>query len=186
VYGWRSEIIMRIVVALTGASGSVVGIRLVEELKKKNLDVSTIISKAGAKVIALETGNKFGADYGEDEIDADISSSSNKIDAFIICPCSMKTLSAVANGYTENLIVRLADNCLKMRRKLVVCIRDTPYNLMHIENMKKVTLAGGIVMPLNAAYYFNPKTVDDFTNFFVGKIMDILNMDHNLYARWNK
>ena len=144
------------------------------------------MSNAGKKVISEETKDKVNVDYEEDDIDAPIASSSNKIDAFIVCPCSMKTLSAIANGYTNNLITRLADIQLKMKRKLIVCPRETPYNLMHVENMKKIILAGGMVMPLNVAYYSNPKSIDDINNFFIGKILDLLDIDNNLYKRWRE
>jgi len=177
---------MKVVVAITGASGSIVGLRLIEELKKSKIEVVTIISAAGKKVLKEETGTTLNPNYEEDEIEADISSSSNKVDAFVICPCSMKTLSAVANGYTNNLITRLADIQLKMRRKLIVCPRETPYNLMHIENMKKIILAGGMVMSLNMAYYFKPKTIDDVNNFFVGKVFDLLDIENKMYKRWKK
>jgi 4-hydroxy-3-polyprenylbenzoate decarboxylase len=177
---------MNFVVAITGASGSIVGLRLIEELKKMKFNVSVIISEAGKKILKEETKSQIKSDYEENDIEASISSSSNKIDAFIICPCSMKTLSAIANGYTNNLIIRLADIQLKMRRKLILCPRETPYNLMHIENMQKIILAGGIVMPLNIAYYFKPKTLDDINKFFIGKILDILDIKNNLYKRWKE
>jgi len=175
---------MNIVVAITGASGSIVGVRLIEELKKMNFNVSVLISEAGEKVLREETDIELKPTYDIDDIAAPIASSSNKVDAFVVCPCSMKTLSAIANGYSNNLINRLADNCLKMRRKLILCVRETPFNLIHIENMRKIILAGGNIMPLNAAYYFKPETLDDMTNFFVGKVLDLLDIDHKTYKRW--
>jgi 4-hydroxy-3-polyprenylbenzoate decarboxylase len=177
---------MNIVVAITGASGGIVGLRLIEELKKMKFNVSVIISEAGKKVLKEETKSQIKYDYDENDIEATISSSSNKIDAFIICPCSMKTLSAVANGYSNTLINRLADVQLKMRRKLILCVRETPFNLIHVENMRKVILAGGDIMPLNAAYYFKPKNLEDMNNFFVGKILDLLDIKNNLYKRWKE
>lgn len=177
---------MKIVVAITGASGSIVGVKLIEELKKKKIETITLVSKNGKKTLEEETNLKLKPDYEEDDFFSPIASSSQKIDGFVICPCSMKTLSAIASGYSDNLISRLADICLKMKTKLILCVRETPYNLIHIENMKKVTLVGGMIMPLNVAYYFKPKTVDDITNFFVGKILDILGIENNLYKRWKE
>jgi 4-hydroxy-3-polyprenylbenzoate decarboxylase len=177
---------MKIVVVITGASGSIVGVRLIEELKKKKIETVTLISEMGKRVIKEEIGKEIEPDYEENDLFAPTASSSQKIDAFIVCPCSMKTLSAIANGYSNTLITRTADNCLRMKRKVVICVRETPYNLIHVENMKKIILAGGIIMPLTAAYYFKPKDVDDMTNFFVGKILDLLDIENDLFARWKK
>jgi 4-hydroxy-3-polyprenylbenzoate decarboxylase len=177
---------MRVVIAITGASGSVVGLKLIEELKKKKIETVILISKMGKKVLKEEIGKEINPDYEENDFFSPLGSSSQKIDAFVVCPSSMKTLSAIANGYSNNLITRTADNCLRMKRKVIICVREAPYSLIHIENMKKVTLAGGIIMPLTAAYYFKPKDVDDITNFFVGKILDILGIENNLYMRWKE
>jgi 4-hydroxy-3-polyprenylbenzoate decarboxylase len=177
---------MKVVVAITGASGSIVGVRLIEELKNKKIETITLISNNGKKILKEEIGKDLKPDYEEDDIFSPLSSSSQKIDAYVICPCSMKTLSAVANGYSNNLITRLADICLRMRKKMILCVRETPYDLIHIENMKKVTLAGGIIMPLNVAYYFKPKDVEDITDFFVGKILDLLGIENNLFKRWKE
>jgi 4-hydroxy-3-polyprenylbenzoate decarboxylase len=177
---------MKIVVVITGASGSIVGLRLIEELKKKKIETVTLISEMGKRVIKEEIGKEIEPDYEENDLFAPTASSSQKIDAFVVCPCSMKTLSAIANGYSNTLITRTADNCLRMKRKVVICVRETPYNLIHVENMKKIILAGGIIMPLTAAYYFKPKSVDDMTNFFVGKILDLLDIENDLFARWKK
>jgi 4-hydroxy-3-polyprenylbenzoate decarboxylase len=174
---------MKVVVGVTGASGVTVAKRLIEELKREKIETRVIVSDS-ARLVMKEEGVSIKSDYDERDIAADLSSSSNRIDAFVICPCSVKTLGGIAHGYTDNLIARLADNCLKMRRKLILCVRETPYSLVHIRNMELVTLAGAIVMPLNVAYYFKPKKIEDITDFFVGKIFDLLGMEHKLYRRW--
>ena len=174
---------MKVIVGVTGASGAIVAKRLIEELKKRKIEAKVIVSDP-AKLTMKEEGVRIESDYSEKDIAADLASSSNRIDAFVICPCSVKTLGAIAHGYADNLITRLADNCLKMRRKLILCVRETPYSLIHIKNMELVTLAGAIVMPLNIAYYFKPKKIEDVTNFFVGKVLDLLDIEHNLYRRW--
>lgn len=181
---------MKIVVAVTGASGAVIAQRLLENLKEH--ETHLIISKTAKKVIDYEIGSekeikklaKFF--YEEDDLTAKLSSSSFILDAMIIVPCSMKTLAAIANGFSQNLITRCAENFLKCNRKLIVIPRDTPLSLAAIENMKKVKIAGAIVLPANVAYYHKPKKVDDITNFFVGKILDVLNIKHNLYKRWRE
>ena len=176
---------MRIVVGVTGASGSVIAKRLIEELRKNKIDTKVIVSDS-AKITLKEEGVSIKSDYSERDIAADLASSSRKIDAFVICPCSVKTLGAIAHGYSSTLITRLADNCLKMRRKVILCVRETPYSLIHIKNMEIVTLAGAIVMPLNIAYYFKPKKIEDITDFFVGKVFDLLDIEHKLYRRWKE
>ena len=123
---WEFEERMKIVVAITGASGSIVGVKLIEELKKKKIETITLISKAGKKTLEEETNIKLKPDYEEDDFYSPIASSSQKIDAFVVCPCSMKTLSAIANGDSNYLITRLADICLRMRIKLILCVRETP------------------------------------------------------------
>lgn len=180
---------MRIVVAISGASGVVVGGRLLKSLKDHHTYV--IVSDAAKKIAVLE-----GVDiaeinalaeniYREDDIAADIGSSSYIIDAMVVVPCSMKTLSSIASGFSGNLISRCAENILKMNRKLVVVPRDTPLSLAAIENMAKLKTAGAVILPPNMAYYYKPETVDNVTDFFVGKVLDCLGLDHKLYVRWD-
>lgn len=185
---------MRIIVAITGASGVILGKKLVEFLKfgenKGNFQIHLIISKSAKKIAEYEEVNldriQRIADYSykEDEIDARISSSSYSIDSMVIIPCSMKTLAAIANGFCDNLIARSAENILKLGKNLVLVPRDTPLSLAAIENMKKLKMAGVLIVPPNMAYYYKPKSIDDATNFFVGKVLDALKIEHNLYKKW--
>ncbi|MBU4201743.1 MAG: UbiX family flavin prenyltransferase [Candidatus Altiarchaeales archaeon] len=183
---------MGVIVAVTGASGAVIAMRLLEVLKEKRIETHLIISESGKKVIGYELGNSDEIrslstfHYSEDEIDAGIASSSNPVDAMVIAPCSLKTLSAVANGFCDNLITRCAENMLKLNRKLVVMPRDTPLSLAAIENMYNLKLSGAIILPPNMAYYYGPKTVDDVTDFFAGKILDALGIEHSAYRKWVK
>lgn len=180
---------MRLIVAITGASGVILGKRLLEFLRGRE-EVHLIISESAKKVIKHELGNPKQIEkladflYKEDDLEARIASSSCRIDAMIIIPCSMKTLSSIANGFSDNLITRSAENILKLGKRLLVVPRDTPLTLAAIGNMRKLKLAGAIILPPNMAYYYKPETVDDVTNFFVGKVLDILEIEHNLYRKW--
>ncbi len=180
---------MKIVVAITGASGIILGQRLLEELKGH--ETHLVITKNAEKVAKFEECKsvkeikklaKFV--YDENEIEAGISSSSYPVDAMVVIPCSMKTLSSIANGFSDNLVNRAAENILKLNKKLIVVPRDTPLTLAAIQNMEKLKLAGAIILPANIAYYFKPRTINDITNFTVGKVLDALSMEHKLYKRW--
>jgi len=186
---------MRIIVAISGASGVVLGKRLVEFLKsdenKKSYEIHLVVSENAKEIAGYEEVDlariRGLADYcyEEDDFSAAISSSSHQVDSMVIVPCSMKTMSAVANGLCDNLINRAAENIMKMGKKLVVVPRDTPLSLAAIENMAKLKKEGALIVPPIMAYYYKPKTVDDVTDFFVGKILDSLQIDHDLYNKWS-
>lgn len=186
---------MKIVVAISGASGVILGKRLVEYLKsdenKGRYEVHLIISEAAKEIAGFEETDLSQAhkaadySYDEDDLEAGIASSSYGVDAMVVLPCSMKTLSALANGYCDNLTNRAAENMLKMGRLLVVSPRDTPLSLAALENMAKLRDEGALIVPPVMAYYFKPRTIDDVTDFFVGKVLDCLRIEHNLYNKWS-
>lgn len=180
---------MRIIVAVTGTSGIVLAKRLLEELRGGH-ETFLIVSDMARKVaeyedVSIGKMEKLASHvYSEDMLDAGIASSSNLVDAMVIVPCSMKTLSAVASGFCDNLVTRAAENVLKLGGRLIVVPRDTPLSLAAIENMAKLKAAGVLIVPPNMAYYHKPKTVGDVTDFFVGKVLDALRVEHRLYRRW--
>jgi len=181
---------MKIIVAVTGTSGVILAERLLSSLNDQ--DIYLIVSDM-AKTIAKYEGINLDRTkkltrhfYNENELDADIASSSHSIDGMVVIPCSMKTLSAIANGFCNNLITRAAENILKMGKKLILVPRDTPLSLASIENMRKAKISGAVILPPNMAYYYKPKTLDDVTNFFVGKVLDVLDIEHDLYKKWSR
>ncbi len=179
---------MRIVVGVTGASGAPLALRLLQNLM--NQEVHLVISKNAWEVIKLELGEgvSFPCSYSyrDDDFSAPLASSSFIIDAMVVIPCSMKTLAAIAHGYADNLITRAAENALKLGKPLILVPRETPLSLVDIDNMRKAKRAGAIILPAMVAYYHKPRSVDDITDFIVGKVLDILGIEHKLYARWGE
>lgn len=183
---------MRMVLAITGASGVIYGVRLLEELHKMGNEIHLIITRNGVKVLKYELGieeedlrDKCFRIYKEDEMEAPPSSGSSRFEAMVIAPCSMRTLASIANGLSNNLVARAADVILKERKKLVVVIRETPLNRAHILNMLRVTEMGGVVLPACPAFYHKPRSVEDLVNYVVGKVLDQLGLEHNLFLRWD-
>lgn len=182
----------RIIVAITGASGAVYGKNLLQELSKiENLETHLIISKAAAITIDIELGasvfeleNFADKTYKVNDIAACISSGSYRTEGMIIAPCSMKTLAEIANGISSNLISRSADVILKERKKLVLLVRETPLSSIHLENMLKISNAGGYVFPPVPAFYNHPGTLDDIVNHTVGRVLDIFELESSLVKRW--
>ncbi len=178
---------MKIVIGISGASGVVLGVRLVEALAEH--EVVTIVTGAARQIMAHElpvSENVLPDALPEDAIDAALSSSSTHWDAMVIMPCSMKTLAGVALGYTDNLLTRAADTTLRMGRKLILAPRETPLSLPAINNMARAARAGAIILPPIMAFYHRPETVEDMQEFAIGKVLDVLNIDHNLYRRWKQ
>ncbi len=182
---------IRLIVAITGASGAIYGIRALEQAGKNNVETHLLISKWATTTIAKETAYTIDslrrmADYyhAEDDLAAPLSSGSFKCDGMIIAPCSMKTLSAIACGYTENLIVRAADVTLKEKRRLVLMIRETPLSPIHLENMLKLAHLGVTVMPPVPAFYTRPASVDDIVNQSVGRALEQFGIETEFLKRW--
>ena len=182
---------MKIVLSITGASGVIYGIRLAEELKKSHVELTIIISDAGKKVIATEAPDGLerlanaGEIYSEHDLEAVVSSGSVNSDASVVCPCSMKTLSAIANGFAYNLICRNVDVAIKEHRKTVLVIRETPLSAIHLENMTKLARLGVTIMPASPGFYHRPTSLDDLVNHVVGKVLDTLGIESALYRRWS-
>ena len=183
---------MLLIIGITGASGVIYGIRMLEVLAG-NKDVTThlIVSEAGEAIIKHETDRELDkvkaladACYDNNDIGAALSSGSFKRDAMVIAPCSMKTLSALANSYTDNLIARAADITLKERKRLVLLVRETPLHLGHLRNMVKLTEMGAIIFPPVPAFYHKPRKIENLINYTVGRVLDLLDVENDLFPRW--
>lgn len=181
----------QVIVAISGASGAIYGVRLVRALRDARVRVHLTISPSAEITLKLETGMNprdlarlATHTYPSTDLTAPISSGSSPIDAMVIAPCSTKTLAAIASGYSDNLITRAADVALKENRTLVLVPRETPLSQIHLRNMLTLARAGAVILPASPGFYHNPKTVDDLVDHVVGKIMDVLQIEHNLYKRW--
>jgi len=193
-----------VVVAITGASGSCYGVRLVEELLDRTLRVTLLISTAGRQVLAHETGLHLVADpaerlqqlrtffrageklghHAEDDFFAPVASGSSVPDALVVVPCSMGTAGRIAAGLSGTLIERVADVVLKERRPLLLVPRETPLSSIHLENLLRLSRAGAQVVPAMPAFYQQPQSVEALVDFVVGKVLDTLRLPHNLFTRW--
>jgi 4-hydroxy-3-polyprenylbenzoate decarboxylase len=182
---------MRLIIGISGATGSIYGTRLLEILKKKRIETHLIITSTAKKIILQETSypiegikNLASCVYENEDLDAPISSGSFKTDGMVVIPCSIKTLSGIAHSYNDNLLIRAADVTLKEKRKLILVVRETPLHQGHIELMLRATRIGAILLPPMPAFYFQPKTIDDLINHTVGKVLDLFQIDHHLFERW--
>lgn len=181
----------RLIIGISGATGIIYGIRLLELLKQTDIETHLVISKAGHQTRAYETSlsasdltNLADVTYNNANIAASISSGSFKTMGMIIAPCSMRTLADIACGTTSTLISRAADVILKERRRLVLMARETPFNLVHLDNMRKITEMGGIIAPAAPAFYNQPQSIDDLINHSVGRIMDLFDIELDIVKRW--
>ena len=182
----------RLIVAITGASGVIYGIRALEILRTiKDVESHVILSPAAARTMAEETDYEIDtvrqlADvlYNHKDIGAAISSGSFKTEGMLVAPCSVKTLSGIANCFDEELVVRAADVCLKERRRVVLMFRETPLHAGHIRLMQQATLNGAIVMPPVPGFYSRPKSVADIVTQSVGRALDLLGIDAGVVKRW--
>jgi len=180
-----------IVLAVTGASGSIYALKLMAKLKQlKNPpeEVAVIFSDTAKEIWQAETGQKYSPvfpakEYNNKTFYAPFASGSSLYDTMIICPASMGTAGRIANGTSDDLIVRTADVMLKERRRLIIVPRETPYSLIHINNMKTLTLAGAIICPATPSFYSNPETIDDLVMTVVNRIIDLAGFDNNSF-RW--
>jgi 4-hydroxy-3-polyprenylbenzoate decarboxylase len=180
-----------LVVGITGASGVVYGIRLLKVLRDLPIETHLVMSEAARRVVGLETRRPpeevealADVSYGEEEIDAPIASGSFVTMGMVIVPCSIKTLSAVADCRSDTLLLRAADVTLKERRKLVLVVRETPLHLGHLRLMTDVTEYGAVVLPPVPGFYQEPSTIDDIVDHTIGKILDQFDVNAGLFKRW--
>lgn len=181
----------KIILAITGASGSIYAYKLLgrlHEIQAPIDEIAVIFSETGKEIWKSETGSEFhneGAakEYDDNTYFAPFASGSSLYDTMIICPASMGTVGRIANGTSDDLIARSADVMLKERRRLIIVPREAPYNLIHINNMKTLTLAGAIICPASPSFYSNPKTIDDLVMTVVNRIIDLAGFDSNSF-RW--
>jgi flavin prenyltransferase len=196
----------RYVVGITGASGAIYGLRLVEELLASGGKVTLLLTDAGRQVTAFETGLKLPEPFvdcqaalrgyfrGHEQFEyvalndffAPVASGTSAPDAVVVCPCSMGTAGRIAAGLSENLLERAADVALKERRELILVPRETPFNQIHLENLLRLSRAGAHILPAMPGFYQHPQSVADMVDFVVGKVLDSMKIEHQLCKRWGE
>jgi 4-hydroxy-3-polyprenylbenzoate decarboxylase len=196
-----------IVVAISGASGPIMGVRLIEELLNSEEKVAAIVSQPARQIIEYEilrekisfsslkellaqrgrAGNyDLLSEFENNDFFAPVASGSTKFEAMIVIPCSMKTLSAIVHGYANSLITRTCDVALKEKRRCIIVPRETPLSVVHTENIHRAALAGIEIVPPVPGFYTRPESVDDVVNFVVGKVLNLLGREHDLFESWGK
>ena len=194
-----------ITLAITGASGTRYGLRLLQCLLESGVRVYLLISQAGQVVLKMEEGievpsrpadaerslaERFDARpgqlrvFGRQQWTAPVASGTSAPEAMVVCPCTTGTLATIASGMCQDLIDRAADVALKERRRLILVVRETPFSVIHLENMLLLAKAGAVIMPANPGFYFNPQTVDEVVDFMVARVLDHLAIPHELIRRW--
>ena len=183
---------MRVIVAITGATGVVYGVRTLEQLRAASVETHLVISRWGVRTLLHETSYTreqvealASVVYAPTDMGAAISSGSFQTAGMIVAPCSAKTLGAIAHGYGDNLIHRAADVILKERRKLVLAVREAPLNDIHLENMLKLSRMGAVIVPPMPAFYMNPKSLDDIVNYTVARMLDQFGVEVPGAPRWS-
>ena len=181
----------RFILAITGASGAIYGLRILETLNQLGAEVHLVITQTGSAVIEAETSEKLenikkwaAYNYHPSDLYAPIASGSYHTDGMLVVPCSIKTLSGIANSYAENLVQRAADVCLKEGRPLLLAVRETPLHLGHLQLMEKAAQAGAIIFPPNPALYNRPKTIEDIVNATIGRMLARVGVENRLYQPW--
>jgi 4-hydroxy-3-polyprenylbenzoate decarboxylase len=196
-----------IVVAISGASGPIMGVRLIEELLNSEEKVAAIVSQPARQIIEYEifrekrsfssleellsrrglSGNyDLLSEFKNNDFFAPVASGSTKFEAMVVIPCSMKTLSAIVHGYADSLITRTCDVALKESRRCIIVPRETPLSVVHTENIHRAAMAGIDIVPPVPGFYTRPESVDDVVNFVVGKVLNLLGREHDLFESWGK
>ncbi|MGQ9513399.1 UbiX family flavin prenyltransferase [Thermodesulfitimonas sp.] len=184
---------MRIIVGITGASGVIYGISLLEALRQLNVETHLILSQQAERLITAETAynpeevrSLAAYAYAAEDLHAPVASGSFLCQGMVVAPCSMKTLAGIASGYAENLIQRAADVTLKEGRRLILMPRESPFSALHLQNMLKLARLGVIIAPPVPAFYTRPQTINDLVRFSVGRVLDLLGIEHRLSPRWGE
>lgn len=196
-----------IVVAISGASGPIMGVRLIEELLNSGKKVAAIVSQPARQIIeyeilrekapfsslkellvkrGLSSNYDLLSEFKNDDFFAPVASGSTRFEAVVVIPCSMKTLSAIVHGYADTLITRTCDVALKEKRRCIIVPRETPLSVIHTANIHKAALAGVEIVPPVPGFYTRPESVDDVVNFVVGKVLNLLGREHDLFESWGK
>lgn len=182
-----------LVIGISGASGIIYGVRLLKHLKDLEVETHLVVSKAAQLTRALETSfsltelKSLSTVYHPiNDLSASIASGSFKTAGMIVAPCSMKTLSEIAHGFSNNLLTRAADVTLKERRRLVILPREAPLHLGHLQNMQNLTQMGGIIFPPTIAFYNKPQTLDEAIDEIIGRVLNLFSIDNNLVKEWRR